>query len=107
MSREEWLDARRQLLAIEKEFTRPRDAPNAGRRRLPMVEIGKEYVFEGSDGQATRPGLSSGRGHPGPGQPAATAGRASSGTCGWLVYKPVDNRGEVRISDPALWVSCG
>jgi len=28
-------------------------------------------------------------------------------TCGWLVHKPVDNRGEVRISGLALWVSCG
>jgi predicted dithiol-disulfide oxidoreductase (DUF899 family) len=50
VSREERLDARRQLLAIEKEFTRQRDAPDAERRRLPMVEIGKEYVFEGSYG---------------------------------------------------------
>jgi len=35
-SREEWLEARRRLLAQEKEFTRGRDALNASRRRLPM-----------------------------------------------------------------------
>ena len=49
-SRQEWLDARRRLLAREKEFTRARDALNAERRRLPMVKVGQEYVFEGPDG---------------------------------------------------------
>ncbi len=44
--------ARRQLLAKEKEFTRQRDALNAERRRLPMTEMDKEYVFEGRDGKA-------------------------------------------------------
>jgi predicted dithiol-disulfide oxidoreductase (DUF899 family) len=37
VSREEWLGARRRLLAEEKELTRKRDALNAERRRLPMV----------------------------------------------------------------------
>ena len=31
----------------EKEFARQRDALNAERRRLPMVQIDKDYVFEG------------------------------------------------------------
>ena len=52
MSREEWLVARRELLAQEKELTRARDALNADRRRLPMVAIEKAYVFEGPDGEA-------------------------------------------------------
>jgi predicted dithiol-disulfide oxidoreductase (DUF899 family) len=52
VSRDEWLAARRELLAEEKEFTRRRDALNAGRRTLPMVEIDKEYIFRGPDGQA-------------------------------------------------------
>ena len=51
MSREEWLVARRELLAQEKELTRARDALNANRRRLPMVKIDKAYVFEGPDGE--------------------------------------------------------
>ncbi|WP_265516984.1 DUF899 domain-containing protein [Nitratireductor luteus] len=51
VSREEWLDARKALLAKEKEMTRARDALNAERRLLPMVKIGKNYVFEGSDGR--------------------------------------------------------
>jgi predicted dithiol-disulfide oxidoreductase (DUF899 family) len=56
-SREEWLEARRRLLAQEKEFTRGRDALNASRRRLPMVRVDKEYVFEGPDGAVTLAGL--------------------------------------------------
>jgi predicted dithiol-disulfide oxidoreductase (DUF899 family) len=41
------------VLAKEKELTRQRDALNAERRRLPMVRIEKEYVFEGPDGKAS------------------------------------------------------
>jgi hypothetical protein len=44
--RAEWLAARKELLAKEKELTRHRDAVNAERRRLPMVRIEKDYVFE-------------------------------------------------------------
>ena len=40
-SREEWLEARKQLLAKEKEATRVRDALRAERRALPMVEVGR------------------------------------------------------------------
>ena len=53
VSRDEWVAARKQLLAREKEFTRQRDALNAERRRLPMTEIGKQYLFEGRDGTAS------------------------------------------------------
>jgi predicted dithiol-disulfide oxidoreductase (DUF899 family) len=50
-SREQWLRARKALLEREKELTRARDALNADRRRLPMVRIEKEYVFEGPGGR--------------------------------------------------------
>src|SRR3954451_20753941 len=50
-TREKWLAARTALLAKEKEMTRARDALNAERRRLPMVEITKDYRFEGPDGE--------------------------------------------------------
>ena len=50
VSRDEWLAARTELLDAEKEQTRARDALNAERRRLPMVEIEKDYAFEGPDG---------------------------------------------------------
>ncbi|MBZ9640371.1 DUF899 domain-containing protein [Streptomyces sp. PSKA30] len=52
-SREEWRKARQELLVREKAVTRARDALNAERRRLPMVEVDTEYVFEGGDGKAT------------------------------------------------------
>jgi predicted dithiol-disulfide oxidoreductase (DUF899 family) len=48
--REEWLAARERLLAKEKELTRQRDALSAERRQLPMVEVEKEYRFEGPGG---------------------------------------------------------
>ena len=51
VSRDEWLAARKALLAEEKEQTRRRDALNAERRRLPMVRIEKDYVFEGPEGR--------------------------------------------------------
>ena len=60
-SRDEWLRARKALLAKEKELTRRRDALNAERRRLPMVRIDKEYVFEGPDGKASLLDLFEGR----------------------------------------------
>ncbi len=50
VSRDEWVVARKQLLDEEKQLTRRRDALNADRRRLPMVEIAKEYAFEGPKG---------------------------------------------------------
>src|SRR5580692_3543022 len=51
VTREEWLEARKRLLVKEKQATRERDALNAERRRLPMVAVDKEYVFEGPDGK--------------------------------------------------------
>lgn len=57
VSREEWLKARLRLLAAEKEMVRKRDTLNADRRRLPMVQIEKDYVFEGPDGQSSLAGL--------------------------------------------------
>ncbi|HEY1621094.1 MAG TPA: DUF899 family protein, partial [Streptosporangiaceae bacterium] len=53
VTRDEWLEARKALLAREKQATRERDALNADRRRLPMVKIEKEYLFEGPDGQVS------------------------------------------------------
>ena len=61
VSREQWLAARKELLAREKELTRQRDALNADRRRLPMVKVEKEYVFQGRDGRATLADLFDGR----------------------------------------------
>src|SRR5262249_61733065 len=51
VSREEWLDARRALLAREKEHTRARDALSAARRALPWGRVDKRYVFHGAAGE--------------------------------------------------------
>ncbi len=60
-SRDEWRAARIELLEKEKEFTRKRDELNAERRRLPMVEIDEEYVFDGPDGEVSLLDLFDGR----------------------------------------------
>jgi predicted dithiol-disulfide oxidoreductase (DUF899 family) len=57
VSREKWLEARVRLLADEKNETRRREALNSERRRLPMVRIEKEYVFDGPQGPVTLAGL--------------------------------------------------
>ena len=61
VTREEWLAARTDLLVREKDHTRQRDALNADRRRLPMVEISKTYTFEGPDGTVALADLFDGR----------------------------------------------
>ena len=57
----EWEAARKTLLVKEKEATRARDELAAERRRLPRVEIEKQYVFDGPDGKATLLDLFDGR----------------------------------------------
>ena len=61
VSRDEWVIARKELLVKEKELTRRRDALNTERRMLPMVEIDKEYVFEGPEGKVGLVDLFDGR----------------------------------------------
>jgi predicted dithiol-disulfide oxidoreductase (DUF899 family) len=60
-TRAEWLAARKQLLVSEKRLTRERDALTAERRRLPMVRIEKEYLFDTPDGRRTLAELFDGR----------------------------------------------
>lgn len=60
-SRDEWLAARRELLAKEKEVTRAKDAVAAGRRALPVYEIEKTYVLTGPNGTASLADLFDGR----------------------------------------------
>jgi predicted dithiol-disulfide oxidoreductase (DUF899 family) len=56
-AREQWLSARKELLVREKELTRLRDSLAAERRRLPVVRLDKNYVFEGPTGQRGLPEL--------------------------------------------------
>src|SRR5438132_8526585 len=61
VSEAEWLVARKDLLTREKEFSRQRDALSAARRKLPMVKVEKDYVFEGPNGKETLADLFDGR----------------------------------------------
>ncbi len=60
-TREEWLAARKALLAKEKAFTRMRDALAEERRALPWVRIDKAYVFDGADEPVSLADLFAGR----------------------------------------------
>jgi predicted dithiol-disulfide oxidoreductase (DUF899 family) len=51
VSEKEWLAARKDLLAKEKEFTQARDALSAGRRALPWVKVEKPYIFDTPQGK--------------------------------------------------------
>jgi len=61
VSAEEWETARRALLTKEKDATKARDRLNAERRELPMVEVTKDYAFEGPDGTVSFADLFEGR----------------------------------------------
>ena len=52
-TRDEWLKARTDLLRKEKDLTKKRDRLNTARRKLPMVEVDKDYRFHGPDGEVS------------------------------------------------------
>ena len=51
--REKWLEARRDLLAAEKDLTHRSDQVAELRRKLPWVRVEQPYVFEGPDGEVS------------------------------------------------------
>jgi predicted dithiol-disulfide oxidoreductase (DUF899 family) len=61
VSSAEWLAARKELLAKEKEFTRLRDQLSLQRRELPWERVDKAYVFDGPDGRVSMAELFAGR----------------------------------------------
>ena len=61
VSKDEWLAARRDHLAKEKEFTRLRDQLSQDRRELPWVKVEKRYLFDGPKGKETLLDLFEGR----------------------------------------------
>lgn len=60
-TREEWLTARLDLLAAEKELTRRGDEVARQRQELPWVRIDKDYRFETDEGSASLADLFQGR----------------------------------------------
>jgi predicted dithiol-disulfide oxidoreductase (DUF899 family) len=61
VSRDEWIKARKALLAKEKEFTKLRDQLSQQRRELPMVRVEKDYIFDGPDGRESLSDLFAGK----------------------------------------------
>jgi predicted dithiol-disulfide oxidoreductase (DUF899 family) len=61
VSQDEWVRARKEFLAKEKEFTRLRDQLSQQRRELPWVKVDKEYSFDGPQGKETLSELFNGR----------------------------------------------
>lgn len=61
VSPDEWLVARKELLAKEKEFNRLRDQLSQQRRALPWVQVEQEYVFDGPQGKERLADLFAGR----------------------------------------------
>ena len=61
ITKAQWIEARRALLAKEKELTRLRDRLAAEQRALPWVKIEKSYVFDGPAGKVTLAELFDGR----------------------------------------------
>ena len=51
VSEQEWIDARRSLLAREKQLTHQHDQLARDRRELPWVKVEKEYVFDSPHGK--------------------------------------------------------
>ena len=61
VTRDQWIEARKHLLAREKEFTRLRDQLSQARRDLPWVRVDKQYVFDSPAGKETLGDLFDGR----------------------------------------------
>jgi predicted dithiol-disulfide oxidoreductase (DUF899 family) len=61
VSREQWIEARKQLLIKEKEFTKARDQLSRERRDLPWERVAKSYVLDGPDGKETLSDLFAGK----------------------------------------------
>lgn len=96
VSRDEWETARAELLVKEKELTRARDALSARRRRLPMVRIDKEYVFESPDGAVAFRACS-----------AAVVSSSSGTSCSTATGTRVASAVPYRSTTSATRLTCG
>jgi predicted dithiol-disulfide oxidoreductase (DUF899 family) len=61
VSHQQWIEARKQLLAKEKDFTRARDALSQERRALPWERVEKNYMFAGPNGEESLADLFAGQ----------------------------------------------
>jgi predicted dithiol-disulfide oxidoreductase (DUF899 family) len=61
VSHEQWVAARKELLAKEKQLTHQREDVAALRRELPWERVDKNYVFEAPNGKESLTDLIGGR----------------------------------------------
>lgn len=61
LPRMEWIEARKELLQKEKEFTKLRDELTQQRRDLPWEAVSKSYTFDGPNGKMSLADLFAGR----------------------------------------------
>ena len=61
VSQAEWVEARKELLKKEKEFSRLRDQLSEQRRELPWEKVEKPYMFDGPKGKESLADLFGGR----------------------------------------------
>jgi len=61
VSREKWTEARKTLLAKEKQLTRQHDEIARQRRELPWVKVEEKYVFDAPEGNVTLADLFKGK----------------------------------------------
>ncbi len=61
VSHEQWIEARKDFLAKEKEFTRMRDALSRQRREIPWERVEKDYLFDGPEGKVSLADLFDGK----------------------------------------------
>ncbi|MGH7838647.1 MAG: DUF899 family protein, partial [Candidatus Binataceae bacterium] len=61
VSPKEWLEARKQFLVKEKEFTRLGDQLSQQRREMPWERVEKEYQFDGPAGKESLSDLFAGK----------------------------------------------
>lgn len=61
VSQQQWVEARRELLSLEKELTRHQDRITAARRKLPWLKIDKPYCFDTPEGRVSLADLFDGR----------------------------------------------
>lgn len=62
VSHDDWIAARKELLAREKEFSRLRDRLSRSIRDLPWERVERDYVFDGPNGRETLAQLFDGKG---------------------------------------------
>ena len=53
VTHDEWIEARKELLAKEKELSKLRDEMTRLRQDLPWEKVDKDYAFAGPDGKVT------------------------------------------------------